>query len=91
MEMKMKIRAHRALLADAMKTVKEIEPTRNAVYDYFLFQIPDVEMQLDWLGKYNRGDIEVKPYHYDSRIGWDTHIVTLKGNAIGFTDSPLKE
>lgn len=87
----MKIRAHRELLEDSIKTMKEIEPTRNAVYDYFLQQQDDHDLQMEFLDRYSRGDIEVKPYHYDSRILWHTHIVTLKGNAIGFTDSPLKE
>lgn len=35
------------------------------------------------------GKIEIKPYAYDARIGWDSHIVTLDGAAVGFTDGPL--
>lgn len=36
-------------------------------------------------------DVEVKKYGtgIDERIGWDTHIVTVKGYVIGFTDGPL--
>jgi hypothetical protein len=33
--------------------------------------------------------ISVKPYCFDERIGWDTHIVSLGGDAIGFTDGPI--
>lgn len=85
----MKIRAHRELLEDSVLTVLDIEPTKNAVYDYFLLQIKDPELAMAWMDKYDRGDVEVKPYGYDSRIGWNTHIVTLKGDAVGFTDGPL--
>lgn len=35
-------------------------------------------------------DVEVKPYGYDKRIDWDTHVVTISGNAIGFTDGPVR-
>ena len=31
----------------------------------------------------------VEPYGFDDRIGWDTHIVLVKGQAWGFTDGPL--
>jgi hypothetical protein len=31
----------------------------------------------------------VEPYGYDTRIGWDTHIVLVNGSAWGFTDGPL--
>jgi hypothetical protein len=34
--------------------------------------------------------IEVKPYVFDLRIGWDTYIVHIPGfGVIGFTDGPL--
>ena len=35
-------------------------------------------------------DIEVKPYCYDSRIEWNTYIVTIKGDAAGFTNRPVE-
>ena len=35
------------------------------------------------------GVLKVEPYLFDKRIGWDTYIVTLDGNAIGFTNGPL--
>lgn len=41
-------------------------------------------------GVFSKATIAVKPYAYDSRIDWDTHIVTVNGNAVGFTDGPLR-
>lgn len=36
------------------------------------------------------GDVlEVKPYAFDARINWATYLVTLDGNAIGYTNSPV--
>ena len=48
----------------------------------------------------NRGDlahllgvtptaIGLKPLMYDERIDWDTYLVTVKGEAVGFTNGPL--
>jgi hypothetical protein len=33
--------------------------------------------------------MEVKPYCYDARIGWDTYLVVVGGCAVGYTDGPL--
>ena len=36
------------------------------------------------------GDVlEVKPYGFDARINWAAYLVTLDGNAIGYTNSPV--
>lgn len=35
-------------------------------------------------------EVEVDKYTYDPRIEWDTYIVTIGGNAIGFTNGPVK-
>ena len=35
------------------------------------------------------GLLQVEPYGFDDRIGWDTHIVTIDGNAVGFTNGPV--
>jgi hypothetical protein len=71
----MKIRRHREFLIDSMETVKEIEPTKECVAEYFDC-LPD--------------RITVEKYGtFDDRIGWDTYIVCVNGNAIGFTDGPL--
>ena len=34
-------------------------------------------------------NVKIEPYGFDARIGWDTHIVTVKGNAWGFTNGPV--
>lgn len=51
--------------------------------------IADLSLALSNAG-YPVGAISVKPYGFDSRIGWDTHMVTIDGNAVGFTDGPLE-
>jgi hypothetical protein len=33
--------------------------------------------------------VVVRPHHFDSRIDWNTHIVTVEGHAVGFTDGPI--
>jgi hypothetical protein len=38
---------------------------------------------------YGDGVVSVSPYTWDERIKWDTHIVTLDGNAVGFTNGPV--
>jgi hypothetical protein len=37
------------------------------------------------------GQVKVVPYGYDARINWDTHIVVVDGQAVGFTDGPCTE
>lgn len=37
------------------------------------------------------GTVEVKPYEYDARIGWNTHLVCVNGDAMGYTDGPVEE
>lgn len=71
----MKYRPQRGSLAESMAAQMTIEsPTR-------------LELAY-WLGE-PAEDIEVKPYVYDDRIGWDTYIVVVRGNAVGFTDRGL--
>lgn len=81
----MKIREHRGLLADAMSTCKEIEPTMKAVIDQVLSSLP-------CFLHIKPEDIHVKPYGYDKRIEWDTHIVIVDGYGVyGFTDGMPSE
>ena len=76
----MKIREHRGLLDDAMDTCKEIAPTMEAVINEVLPSLP-VFLHI------KPEDIHVKPYGYDKRIEWDTHIVFVDGYGVyGFTD-----
>ena len=71
----MKYRDHRGGYRESMKTAREIEPTIDA---------------LAMILKAPPSTIEVKPYSgIDPRNGWDTHIVTMEGKAVGFTDGPV--
>jgi hypothetical protein len=58
-----------------MATVVEIEPTLAALA--LILKLPP-------------SAITVRPYRYDQRIAWDTHIVCIEGRACGFTDGPLE-
>jgi hypothetical protein len=69
-------RLHRGTLEDAMKTVKEVSSAK------------DIEKILLEQGL-KRGKIKIKQYVFDARINWDTHIVTLNGAAVGFTNGPI--
>lgn len=39
--------------------------------------------------KFGARNFRVRPYGFDARIGWDTHIVIMDGDPIGFTDGPI--
>ena len=69
--MKILFREHRGLLEDSMKTCREVSDLSN---------LTDVVNDL-----YGQGEVTVQSYVYDNRIGWDTQMVCLKGNAVGFT------
>ncbi len=81
----MKFREHRGSLTDSMATVLEIEPTKHALAAVMAQRLGDYGMSV------TEDMIHVYPYGYDSRIGWDAHIVTVNGKAIGFTDGPLEQ
>lgn len=80
-----KYRPHRRLLYEAMAEVVEVSTLaelvahmRKSVESWYPpEELPTIE------------NTEVKPYVYDERIDWNTHIVTVKGSAWGFTDGPL--
>jgi hypothetical protein len=82
----MKYRPHRELLEDSMREVAEIKDfdelvrhMRNEVQDWY----PPEELPTP-------DNVKVEPYIFDDRIGWDTYIVTVNGNAWGFTNGPCK-
>jgi hypothetical protein len=72
----MKYRPQRGGLADSMKEVIELEPTIDALASHLA--VPAEQ-------------ITVEPYCYDDRIGWHTQLVSVRGMAIGFTDSPIRK
>lgn len=71
----MKYREHRGGLADSMKTVREIQPSLDALA--VILKVPPSSITVEKYGG------------YDKRIGWDTHIVCVEGRPIGFTDGPV--
>ena len=80
-------RFHRGSLEDSMNTVREI-----ASYNHLLKIIND-----DWKSwGVELEKIDIKPYVYDERIGWDTHIVLAtekesgKTYPIGFLNQKLE-
>jgi hypothetical protein len=78
----MKFRPHRELLHEAMNEVVEVaglEELKNHIEK-------TQEIPRDLIDK-----IQVKPYGFDARIGWDTHIVVIPSyGVVGFTDSKPK-
>jgi len=71
-----------------MATVAEIEPTAQAVADH-------ITATWSWSLKEAISPNAVKVEKYgegiDTRIGWNTHIVTVDGHGVfGMTDGPLQ-
>ena len=71
----MQFRPQRGTLDASLKARITLPPTRRALANH--------------LGQ-REGRIVVKPYAIDDRIGWHTHLVTVGGTAVGFTDGPLE-
>ena len=75
----MKYRPQRGSLSASMAEVIEVPNT-----------IKDLKLALEKEYPFI-DEIKVNPYWFDSRINWDTHIVTINGSAVGFTDGGLDE
>ncbi len=75
----MKYRPQRGSLEKSMETVVEFSGSKVDLLKILRREHKDIISD----------DITVKPYTYDARIGWDTHLVTIKNNAIGFTNGPI--
>ena len=76
-------RPHGGSLADAMAEVISVKSRAELVsflkekWWHFFVEVKDE-------------DLHIEPYTYDSRIGWDTYIVTLDGYGVqGYTNGPL--
>jgi len=77
-------RWHRGGLAESMETVVDFDGTREGLV---------VLLKLDalpWFPALAPEHVKVERYTYDDRIGWDTHIVTVGGTAVGFTDGAIR-
>lgn len=51
--------------------------------------LPDSLRALSAALRIHADRIKVEPYCYDDRTGWKTYLVTVDGQAVGFTDGPL--
>lgn len=74
-----KFRFQRGLLSDSMKTVVEVADLSE------LLAVVQESFPIA-----SDSNIAIAKYYYDGRIGWDTHIVCIDCNGIGFTDGPVK-
>lgn len=79
----MKFRLHKGSLIASMATVVDIEATKQAIVDHYN------SLQMLGAAPCTPQDIEVKPYGYDHRNCWDTHIVVCSEGVIGFTNGPV--
>lgn len=76
----MRFREHRGSLEDSLKTTVELKDGR-ALLEYATGK----------LGPFPPKSLRVKHYCFDERVGWDTHIVMIKGYGVfGFTDGPVE-
>jgi hypothetical protein len=87
----MKFREHRGSLSESMETVIEIEPTKEALALAVDAWRRRLGMPLTVIPQVTSANVDVMPYGgRDERIGWETHLVTIKGwGPVGFTDGPL--
>jgi hypothetical protein len=77
------VREHRGLLTESMETVREVKD-RQELLELIRDQLApfSLDVKVDQL--------QVKPYIFDSRIGWDTHLITIDGYGVwGMSDGPL--
>ena len=70
----MHFRSQRETLEDSMSGVVILAPTLIALVHHLNVDVHD---------------IAVKYYGYDPRIDWYTYIVTVDGDAVGFTDEDV--
>jgi hypothetical protein len=79
----MRFREHRGSLADSMKTVVEV-----ADHESLLEHIRRLAQPWPTFPPVTVETVHIRPYGWDERIQWDTHIVTLDGyGVLGFTDA----
>ena len=80
----MKYRPHRRLLCESLKDCVNVEDMA-ALIKHLKASWPS------YMKTFEDGDVSVKKYGgFDKRIGWDTHIVCINGNDIGFTNGEIK-
>ena len=72
--------ASSAPYSDMMELVFELLD-RDALIEY-------LKEHYAFIGPTNE-NVRVRPYYYDSRNGWNTHLVTVSGSAVLFCDGPV--
>lgn len=83
----MKFRTHRGSLAESMETVVDL-PDRAALISHVNAEYRSTLDIMD-RGDFTDDEIEVAPYGFDKRIGWDTYLVTARGfGPLGMADGP---
>ncbi len=71
----MKYRPHRAHLDESMKEVVELHD-RAALVAHVARDLGK------WGYELTDADLRVEPYVFDERVGWDTHIVTIRNKQV---------
>lgn len=77
-------RPHRGHLSDSMAEVIEL-----ADFNALINHLQQEYLDMGLTPMPHRDNVVVKPYCWDERIKWDTYIVTIDGNAVGFTNGAL--
>jgi hypothetical protein len=77
------VREHRGGLDESMKTVQPVRDREHLV--------AVIRESLAPFARIVKPDqITVKPYSFDSRIGWDTYIIEIKGYGVwGMANGPI--
>lgn len=79
------VREHRGSLADSMETVREVKD-REELLAIIQSQLRPFGVAVD------AQQLHIDPYAYDSRISWDTHLITIDGYGVwGMANGPLNE
>ncbi|MEN3145698.1 hypothetical protein ABCW43_00125 [Neorhizobium sp. IRAMC:178] len=77
----MLFREHRAGLSQSMETVVSFENKTDLIHV--------INSRYPELSPVALDDVEARPYGFDGRLGWNTHIVIVRGQAVGFTDATV--
>ena len=80
-------RPHRGSLADSMREMVEV----NDLSQLVRHMRREVERWYPGDELPTEENTKLEHYWYDDRIGWDTWMVLVKGQAWGFTNGPLED
>ena len=77
------VREHRGSLADSMETVRPVRD-RDELVAVIRESLAPFGCVVD------EAQIDVEPYCVDSRIGWDTYLISIKNYGVwGMANGPL--